>query len=166
MKDRLKRKLKAKKIVNQIKTDKPKIYEMPDEYKQNLQHLSEFLQQREDVKEVFSLLRDEDKIIAVDTLKDFDKNIEIIERELAAEYEAYQTKMRNEEEIERLFAKLENTSEELYIIVKRDTPHLFEEFHKIATQDMNEEEIQEFLDRIAVREANFSKTLLALPVIE
>lgn len=93
-------------------------------------------------------------------LIDFDNKIAQAKKGLRKFYESCQ-QVEKEEEKETLRSKLidralniaERAGEKLYIIIKHQKPHLFEEFHKISTQDMTPEELQEFNERIAHLEA-------------
>ena len=46
----------------------------------------------------------------------------------------------------------------LFIEIKNHKPHLFEEFKKVVFQDMKPEEIKEFYEQVARREAEMSKS--------
>lgn len=66
-----------------------------------------------------------------------------------------------DEEMRRLLDDIQRRSEILYIIIKHQTPHLFEEFHKIQTDTRTPEELEEFYARIAHLEATQLEDILA-----
>jgi dsDNA-specific endonuclease/ATPase MutS2 len=93
-------------------------------------------------------------------LIDFDNKIAQAKQGLKKFYESSQEVERAEEKetlrsklIDRALNIAERASEKLYVIIKHRKPHLFEEFHKISTQDMTPEELQEFNARIKHLEA-------------
>lgn len=93
-------------------------------------------------------------------LIDFDNKIAKAKKALIAFYKAGQQVERIEEKqilrsklIDRALDIAERASEKLYVIIKHQKPHLFEEFHKIATQDLTPEELREFNERIKHLEA-------------
>jgi len=60
---------------------------------------------------------------------------------------------RQDEEMSKILDRMAETSKRLYIIIKHQTPHLFDEFHRAATLDMSPEESEEFQNKIAQLEA-------------
>lgn len=170
MKDRLKKKLKANKLreSNRVKNifpqmpQMPKIkeYEMPDEYKQNLLKLTEMIEARDAYAREMPNVPPEKRAEAASALADFTDAINKTEQLLADEYEQFQSEKRRQDGIDDAIARGMEATEKLFIIIKHQKPHLFEEFKKIVIQDMTFEEEQEFYDRIAVLEATKLKDIL------
>lgn len=165
MKNRLKKKLKAKKILEQQKP-KPilpyvprvpkKEYEMPAKYQENLAALMEMIEDRDRYeKEIPNLPADVQKQ-AKPILDDLSKQIEIAEQSLADEYERYQAEKRRDDEVSNLIDQGFENMIELFIIMRRDVPHKFEEFKQAVTKDLPPELEQEFYDRVAIREAEIA----------
>jgi hypothetical protein len=171
MKDRLKKKLKAKKLreSNQPKHLFPfipkrppvKEYEMPEEYRQNLLKLTGMIEDRDRYAREIPHLPPEKRAEAKPALANLTAAIDRTEQMLADEYEQFQAERRREDAIDEAIAAGMEATEKLYIIVKHQTPHLFDEFHKIVVQDMTPEEEQEFYDKIAVLEATMLDDILS-----
>lgn len=68
---------------------------------------------------------------------------------------------RKDEEMSKMLDEMEETSNILYILIKHQTPHLFDEFHRIKTLDMLPEELEEFQNKIAHLEATRLDEILA-----
>lgn len=171
MKDRLKKKLKAKKIreVNKLKNifpDLPKLpqkkeYEMPDEYKENLRRLTEMIEERDRKAEIIKTLPPESRAEALPALSRLNASIDKIEQTLADEYKEFQVESRRKDEVTHVLDKGMEKVEELFIIIKHQKPHLFDEFKKIVVEHMTPDEEQDFYDKIAVLEATKLKDILA-----
>lgn len=170
MKDRLKKKLKAKKLLQKGKPDfslfkdKPvvkKEYEMPDEYQKNLAILTEMIDKRDEYARAIPLLPPDKRAEAQPALAELSAAVENIEQTLADEYEKFQAEKHREDEIEQTIGRGMEAVENLFIIMKHQIPHLFEKFKQTVMQDMTEEEKQEFYDRIAILEATRLKEILA-----
>ena len=166
MKDRVKKKLKAKQILAQQKAKpifpfapkfRQKEYEMPVEYQQQLTILAELIENRDRHEKEIPNLPPNLQKQAKPVLHDLSKQIEIIEQKLADEYERYQAEKQREDKISEAIEKGMKATVELFIIIRRDKPHLFEKFKKIVLQDMIPEEEQEFYDLVAIREEEIAK---------
>ncbi len=129
-----------------------KEYEMPDEYKKNLAHLAQFLEDKErfakGMANVPAHLMDDAKA----QLGKFDDGIEGLEKLLAEEYERHQAEQANEAEITESVDKGWEASKRIYIMIKHQTPHLLESFTKQVLDPMDEDLREEFLDAVAVLE--------------
>jgi hypothetical protein len=68
---------------------------------------------------------------------------------------------RKDEEMGKMLDHLDELSNDLYLIIKHQKPHLFEEFHRITTLDMTPEELEEFQKKIAHLEATRLDEILA-----
>ena len=137
-----------------------KEYEMPDEYKQNLAHLTDFIEAREEFRQQ---IRDglaagvrvsaADKALVDEKMREFDVLIDGLERELAEEYERYQAEIAKEAEFSAGVAEMYEQQKHIYIIIKHETPHLLESFTERVLQPMPEDMLEEFYDDIAILEA-------------
>lgn len=136
-----------------------KEYEMPEEYKKNLAHLTEFLEAREGYREQ---IRDAsargvrvsaaDKAMVDEKLREFDQIIDTLEKGLADEYERYQAEKAKEAELSEKIAQGTEAVKHLYIIIKHQKPHLLESFTQ-CLDPLTPEEREEFFDEVAILEA-------------
>lgn len=134
-------------------------YEMPDEYKKNLAHLTDFLEAREGYREQIrdGLARGvrvsaADKAMIDEKLREFDQIIDELEKGLAKEYDRYQAEKAKEAQLSELVDKAMEASKHLYIIIKHQTPHLLESFTH-CLDPLTPEEREEFFDQVAILEA-------------
>ena len=129
-----------------------KEYEMPDEYKRNLAHLAQFLEDRErfakGMVDVPAHLMDDARA----QLRKFDDVIDALEKSLAEEYGRHQSEKAREAEITESVDKGWEASKRIYILIKHQTPHLLESFTKQVLDPMDEDLREEFLDAVAVLE--------------
>src|SRR5688572_9753877 len=129
-----------------------KEYEMPDEYKQQLAKLAEFLEDRERftkaMPDVPANMLDEFKR----QLRKMDDVIEDLEKMLAEEYERHQAKMAKEAELTKMADDAWQSSIRIYIMTKHQLPHLLESFTERVLGPMPEGMREEFLDEVAVLE--------------
>ncbi len=144
-----------------------KEYEMPDEYKQNLAHLAEFIDERQGWQDMITdglargvRVSPADKAMVDEKLREFDQMVENLEQRLADEYERYQAEKAHEDEMSELLDKANETSKRLYIIIKHQTPHLLEEFTK-CLDPLLPEEREQFLDEVAILEATKLDAILS-----
>ncbi len=136
-----------------------KEFEMPEEYKTNLAHLTEFIEAREGYREQ---IRDAlvkgvrvsaaDKAMVDEKLREFDRIIDSLEKDLAEEYERYQAEQAKEAEFSEKIDQANETMKHLYIIVKHQTPHLLESFAQ-CLDPLTPEMREEFFDEVAILEA-------------
>ena len=136
-----------------------KEYEMPEEYKKNLAHLTEFLEAREGYREQIrdSLARGvrvsaTDKAMVDEKLCEFDTIIDGLEKVLAEEYERYQTEKAKEAEISEQLAEAWEAQKHLYIIIKHQKPDLLDSFTE-CLDPLTPEEREEFFDEVTILEA-------------
>jgi glutamyl-tRNA reductase len=136
-----------------------KEYEMPEEYKKNLAHLTEFLEAREEYRATIKAglargvkVSAADKAMVDEKLREFDQIIDRLETSLAAEYDRYQAEQAREEEISEITAQGMDAAKRLYIITKYQVPHLLDEFTK-CLDPLSPEQREEFLDEVAILEA-------------
>ena len=136
-----------------------KEYEMPEEYKKNLAHLTDFLEAREGYRAQIreGLARGvrvsaADKSMVDEKLREFDSVIDGLEKLLAEEYERYQTEKAKEAEISEKIAQSRELQRHLYIIIKHQKPHLLESFTQ-CLDPLTPEEREEFFDEVAILES-------------
>ncbi len=157
MKDRLKKKLKAKKIlgnnqqfsVYKQKPAKKKIYPMPPEYNEYLEKLTGLIDSREEYNKMLPTLPPETRREALPLIRKLDESIEDFEQRMADEYEDFQ---KREAHIEELEADKEEAKARLYdhlqrgfILMKHKLPaETFEPFEKKWTGKMGKAEREEF----------------------
>lgn len=166
MKDRLKKKLKAKKnlarqrlkpILPYVTETPPQEFEMPEGYRQYLQTLTEMIEERDHYAREIPNLPPDLRAQAQPALAELSRAIENLEQRLADEYERYQAEKRKESEISAHINRGMEAVENLFIHFKNNVPHRFKEFEKIVIQGMTPEEVEEFYDRVAIREAEMKK---------
>lgn len=168
MKDRLKKKLKAKKIFGNkeqsFDAPKPKaakkVYEMPPEYQANLQILAERIEQRDQFVKDISMMLPHERQKAQPLLFKFNEAIENLEKALAKEYEDFQEE-KFYWDVAALTHLEEGMSEEQFIRVKHLQPELFEEFERRVTEGMTADERREHNAIIARREAEELDAILS-----
>lgn len=127
--------------------------EMPAEYQKYLADYLQLTNDRERFSKELKAAPPDVQKQGYPVLQQLDDAIQRIESELAEEYDRIVAERKREEELENLFAQGDEAVEKLFIEVRDNTPHLFEEFKNAVTQNMSEEEEQEFYDRIAIRES-------------
>ena len=136
-----------------------KEYEMPEEYKKNLAHLTDFLEAREGYRAQIreGLARGvrvsaADKLMVDEKLREFDLIIDGLEKGLAEEYDRYQAEKAKEAKMSELLDQASEISKHLYIIIKHQKPHLLESFTQ-CLDPLTPEEREEFFDEVAILES-------------
>jgi hypothetical protein len=177
MKDRLKKKLKSKKILGEKgrsffpakpKPFRRKVYEMPPDYNEYLHKLTELLDQQKELENLLPTLPPEARAEAMPHILALNESIEEFEQKMADEYEEFQNRQRKLEEGEReknlASAKLMEMMERMFIVAKHKLePAMFKEFEAKVTRDMSFEAKEEFYDEIAIRESYDLAEILADP---
>lgn len=177
MKDRLKKKLKAKKILGNNKPQKPKskskpvkkkVYEMPDEYNEYLQKLTEMLEAQEEYKRMLPTLPPETRAEALPLIREYDKSLNEFEQKMADEYEAFQERERRIEEsskeADEAAAILYEHIQRGFILMKHNLPaESFKKFEKKWVGQMGKAEREEFYELVAHRESYDLENILADP---
>lgn len=134
-------------------------FEMPDEYKANLAHLTQFLEDRErlatQIKDLPQHLLSEAKV----QLREFEEIIDGLEKQLAEQYEQHQAEMAREAVITEKSDHMMETMKNLYIIVKHQTPHMLESF-TTCLDPLTPEDREQFLDDVAILEATKLNAIL------
>ena len=143
-----------------------KEYEMPAEYKQNLAHLADFIDARDQFKQQIrdGLARGvrvsaADKALVDEKMLDMEKVIDNLERMLAEEYDRYQAEQAREADISTKLDEGNELAKQLYIIIKHTQPHLLESFTK-TLDPLLPEEREQFFDEVAILEATKLKEIL------
>ena len=143
-----------------------KEYEMDDDYKRNLAHLSEFLDARESYRKTISdalasgvKVSSADQALVDEKLREFDRIIDGLEASLAEEYDRYQAEMAKEAEIKQSLAKAWESQKKLYIIIKHQKPHLLESFTE-CLDPLTDDEREQFFDEVAILETTKLRAIL------
>jgi len=134
-------------------------FEMPEEYKKNLAHLTDFLETREGYRaEIKAALArgvkvsPGDQAMVDEKLREFDRIIDGLEKSLAEEYERYQTEKAKEAAISENIAEGMDAMKRLYIMMKHGKPDLLEEFTK-CLDPLTPEDREQFFDEVAILES-------------
>lgn len=175
MKDRLKKKLKAKKVLGNNghsfilppSKSKPakKVYEMSAEYKNYLEKLAYLIDERDRFAKIIPTLPPDLQIEAMPKLRDLSEAVENLEQQMADEYEQYQKQSREiEERKNEARSKLMEKMQRIFIVAKHKfEPEKFAEFEKGVTKNMSPEDREIFYDHIAIRESYDLENILADP---
>jgi len=170
MKNRLKNKLKAKKMLGnqgesfrKPQTAKPakKVYPMSAQYNKNLQILTQMLDEREEFKREMTFLPNEKKAEAFAALSKFDKSLDNLEQKLAEDYDKHQKKEKHKE---KLAARIYEQMQRMFIVAKhRFEPAEFAAYEERVLATMTPENKKEFYELIAHRESYDLENILADP---
>lgn len=172
MKDRLKKKLKTKKILgtNKLKAKpvKKKEYPMPPEYNEYLGKLTELLDSREEYNRMLPTLPPETRREAIPLIRKLDESLNDFEQRMADEYEDFQKREARIEELEmekqeaskRIFEHIQRG----FILMKHKLPaETFKEFETKWVGRMGKDEREEFYELVAHRESYDLENILAYP---
>jgi uncharacterized FlaG/YvyC family protein len=138
-----------------------KVYEMDDDYKQALAELLEFIKLRDELAASIKTAPLEKRSALQELLTEMDKKIEACEAALAKEYEAHQTACRSQENLDEIMEDMTGRMEMFFIYVKHRLPDKFEEMKAGLFDGWTPEEIQDFYDRVATREATQLEEIIA-----
>jgi hypothetical protein len=172
MKDRLKKKLKAKKILGNnprhAKPVKKKEYPMPPEYNEYLVKLTEMIEQQDELKRILPTLSPEKRAEALPHVREFGKAIENFEQKMAEEYDNFQARSRRIDEQKKekddSFARLYEHLQRGFIVMKHKLPaETFKKFEDTWVGKMSEEDRKEFYELVAHRESYDLENILADP---
>ncbi len=131
------------------KTPKPKVYEMPVEYRQNLEKLTEMIESRDEHTRLLPTLPPEAKIKATSVLNDLSRAIENTEEILAAEYERYQEEKADEEfHLSVIKVKHWRRTAKRYLFIKKYQSHALEAFKETLMEDEEWVDIARWIDRL------------------
>jgi len=172
MKDRLKKKIKTKKILatNKVKAKpvKRKEYPMPPEYNKYLKEFTELLDSREEYNRMLPTLPPETRREAIPLIRQLDESLGEFEQRLADEYENFQKREARIEELEQekedaatiLFEHMQRG----FILMKHKLPaETFQPFEKKWVGRMGKAEREEFYELVAHRESYDLENILAYP---
>jgi|GEM_PF-2583529 len=141
-------------------------YEMPDEYKKNLAHLTDFIETREGwrvyIKDALARgvsVSLSDKAMVDEKLREFDSIIDGLETALAKEYEQIQAEMAKDAEFTKMVDVMWEKQKQLYIIIKHQTPHMLESFTE-CLDPLTDEQREQFLDEVAILESTQLQAIL------
>lgn len=137
-----------------------KVYEMYDDYNEAIEKLLAFINLRDLLADSLKDPSPKNRREVQEMVAEMDKQIESTEAKLAKEYEAYQTKCRAEEELEAMSEEATEKVEKYFILVKHRMPEKLEELKTAIFTDWTPEEIQDFYDRAAIREATQLEEIL------
>lgn len=138
-----------------------KVYEMEDDYKQTLADWLKAVELRDEFVETIKLAPPEMRRESQRHLAEMNKYIEETEALLAAAYEAYQKFCRKEEELAEMNERITIKLEEKFICLKHYLPEKLAEMEAKLFTGWSPEHIEEFYDRVAIREATELKEILA-----
>lgn len=140
---------------------KDTVYEMSDDYKKAVEDLLGFIELREELAKTLKTALPERVRELHELLAEMDKSIDTCEAALADQYEAYQNKCRAEEELDEMSAEAEKRVEMVFIYFKHRHPEKFVELKTTLFAKWTDEEIQDFYDRVAIREATELEEIIA-----
>jgi DNA-binding transcriptional ArsR family regulator len=138
-----------------------KVYEMEDDYKESVAELLKAIKSRDELAESIKLLPPENRCEALRILAEMDKDLDAVEAGLADACAAYQKFRRKEEEVSEISEKLGEQMEIGYIRLKHLLPDKLAEKEASLFHGWTPENIQEFYDRVAIREATQLEKILA-----
>jgi DNA mismatch repair ATPase MutS len=138
-----------------------KVYEMEDDYNERVVELLEFIKLRDKLVESIKIAVPAHKREGQQLLAEMDKQIEECEALLANAYAAYQKFRRKEEEASEMSEKLGEQMEIGYIRLKHLLPDKLAEREASLFNGWTPDNIQEFYDRVAIREATQLEKILA-----
>lgn len=134
-------------------------YEMPEDYKRNLEKFAEMLKQREEYTKIIPTLPEEDRRAAAPHIQKFDKSLDSMEKQLAEEYDTHQARGRDvDEKREALIEQMVK----IFIVAKhRFEPEKFKEYEKHTTRNWDDEFKIFFYERVELRESYDLHNILA-----
>ncbi len=138
-----------------------KEYEMPAEYQEQVKMYLELLESRDEYTKLLSTLPPEAYRQAKPIFDELCASVDDLEEKLAFEYERYQEEQRRDQELYEMTWEQDVISEELFIQVKHQRPHIFEKFVEYATEGMTEAEREEQFAIIARREQEELEDILS-----
>jgi hypothetical protein len=140
---------------------KKPVYEMPPEYHEQTAKLLELFEMRDEYEKK---LRDFPLLITDEMRRgkfEVDKKIEKFENALAEQYEAHRLLKNLEAKQEQLLGSLMFRTMEIYINIKHKSPKLLEGFEKLIYENFSSDDVEKYLDQVAVMEATRLDEILA-----
>lgn len=138
-----------------------KVYEMEDDYKEALADLLRLMELRERAAALIKFAPPDIIREIRTTVAELDKQIEESEALLASAYESYQKFRRLEEELEVMNEAMGEKMEISFIILKHHLPDKLAKAESTMFNGWSPEDIQDFYDRVAIREATQLEEILA-----
>lgn len=138
-----------------------KVYEMEDDYKERVADLLKVIETRDELAESIKIAPPEMRREGQAIVAQMNKDIDAIEAALADAYEAYQKFRRKEEELGEMNDKITVKLEEIFICIKHLAPELFAEMEAKVFNGWSPENVQDFYDRVAIREATELEEIIA-----
>jgi hypothetical protein len=136
-------------------------YEMPAEYQEQAKQLVELIESRDEYARMMPTMPPELYREAKPHYDKLNASVEELEEKMAYEYERYQEEQRLDQELYEMTWLQDLMSEELFIKVKHQRPHIFEGFEKYATKGMTDAEREEQFAIIARRETEELEDILS-----
>jgi hypothetical protein len=134
---------------------------MEDDYKERVTDLLKAIETRDELAESIKIAPPEMRREGQAILAEMNKDIDTVEAALADAYEAYQKFRRKEEELGEMNDQITVRLEEIFICIKHLAPELFAEMETKVFNGWSPENIQEFYDRVAIREATELEEIIA-----
>src|SRR5205085_164463 len=124
---------------------KKKEYEMPDEYKDYLQKLTELIDEKDELRRVLPTLLPEKRAEVLPHIRALEKAVEEFEQKMADEYEDYQKREARVEEAEKAAEEAHDILDEHlqrgFIFAKHTLPpETFKPFEEKVMKDWSEED--------------------------
>jgi hypothetical protein len=136
-------------------------YEMPPEYHENTAKLLELFEMRDEYEKK---LRDF-PLLMTDEMKrgkfEIEREIDKFETALAEQYEAHQLMRTLEDKQEQLVDRMLLQTMEMYINIKHKAPDLLEGFEKLIYESFSPEDVESYLDQVAIMETTRLDEILA-----
>jgi hypothetical protein len=136
-------------------------YEMPPEYHENTAKLLELLKMRDEYEKK---LRDFPLIITDEMRRGkfkIEREIDKLENALAEQYEAHQLYKTLEDKQEQLADSMLLQTMKMYITIKHKAPELVEGFEKLIYESFSPEDVEVYLDQVAIMETTCLEEILA-----
>jgi hypothetical protein len=136
-------------------------YEMPPEYHESTAKLLELYEMRDEYEKK---LRDF-PLLMTDEMRrgkfEVDREIDKFENALAEQYEAHQLYKSLEDTQNQLADVMLLRTMEMYINIKHKAPELLEGFEKLIHESFSPEDVEAYLDQVAIMETTRLKEILA-----
>jgi hypothetical protein len=136
-------------------------YEMSDDYKQAQEDLLDFIKVRDILAEAIKTMPPDKERENQELLAEMNETIENCEAKLAKEYESYQVYMRAQEKQDEIMSDVLERMQMVYILTKHRLPDNLPELEAAIFDGWAEEEIQKFLEGVAVLEATRLEEIIA-----
>jgi hypothetical protein len=160
MKYNLSGKIEMPKIERLANPEHKEEYKMPADYQRQAEQMLELIEARDKYQQIMPTLPIEARREAKPHYDKLCRSVDELEEKMAYEYERYQEERRREQELCEVTWR-EMMTEEHFIRVKHQRPHIFEEFAEQVTEGMTDAEREEHYRIIAKREADELEDILS-----